>query len=50
MEKIPCARCGIFFTPRNIKQYTYSTDPCQQAKKTAWHRSRLKTDIDYKAG
>lgn len=50
MEEIPCAQCGNFFIPRNSKQATCSADPCQQARKTAWHRSRLKTDPEYKEG
>ncbi|MDH3348410.1 MAG: hypothetical protein OEM02_10000 [Desulfobulbaceae bacterium] len=37
-------------TLQNIKHHCSAADPCQQARKTAWHRSGLKTDSEYKAG
>lgn len=50
MEEIPCAQCGKFFLPRNSKQFTCLDAPCQQARKTAWHRNKMNTDPEYKAG
>jgi len=48
MEQVPCVHCGKFFIPRNRKQ-NYGTEPdCQRARKAAWQRYKMKTDVDYR--
>ena len=48
MDEIPCVHCGKFFIPRNRKQ-NYGTEPdCQRARKAAWQRYKMKTDVDYR--
>ena len=48
MEQVPCVHCGKFFIPRNRKQ-NYGAEPdCQRARKAAWQRYKMKTDVDYR--
>ena len=48
MDEIPCVHCGKFFIPRNRDQ-NYCTDAdCQRARKAAWQRYKMKTDVDYR--
>ena len=49
MEPMPCFHCATVFTPRNRKQYYCSRPECQQARKAAWQRMKMKTDPDYRA-
>lgn len=52
MEQIQCVHCGDFFdpSPRHRNQTACREKQCQRAKKRAWHRFKLKTDPDYRAG
>ena len=51
MEQIPCTYCGDFFdpSPRHKNQTACKKLKCQQAKKAAWQRFRMKTDPVYNA-
>ena len=48
MEEIPCVHCGTFFIPRNRKQNYCTETDCQRARKAAWQRYKMKTDVDYR--
>lgn len=50
MEPIPCFHCAAVFIPRNKKQYYCTRPECQQARKAAWQRMKMKTDPEYRAG
>lgn len=52
MEQIQCVHCGTFFdvSPRHRNQTACRKKECQRARKKAWHRFKLKTDPDYRAG
>jgi len=51
MEQIPCTYCGVFFdpSPRHKNQTACKRLKCQQAKKAAWQKFRIKTDPVYNA-
>jgi hypothetical protein len=51
MEQIPCFYCGDFFdpSPRHKNQSACKKVKCQRAKKAAWQRHRIKTDLIYAA-
>jgi hypothetical protein len=51
MEQIPCFYCGGFFdpSPRHKNQSACKKVKCQRAKKAAWQRHRIKTDLIYAA-
>ena len=49
MDEIPCVHCGKFFIPRNRKQNYCTEADCQRARKAAWQRYKMKTDVDYRA-
>jgi hypothetical protein len=49
MDEIPCVHCGKFFIPRNRNQNYCTEADCQRARKAAWHRYKMKTDVDYRA-
>ena len=49
MERIPCAHCNKFFTPRNRKQKFCNKANCQKARKAAWQRNKMAADPDYEA-
>ena len=49
MDEIPCVHCGKFFIPRNRKQNYCTKADCQCARKAAWQRYKMKTDVDYRA-
>ena len=48
MDEIPCVHCGKFFIPRNRKQNYCTKADCQRARKAAWQRYKMKTDVDYR--
>ncbi len=48
MDEIPCVHCGKFFSPRNRKQNYCTETDCQRARKAAWQRYKMKTDVDYR--
>ena len=48
MEEIPCVHCGTFFIPRNRDQNYCTEADCQRARKAAWQRYKMKTDVDYR--
>lgn len=48
MEQIPCVHCGTFFIPRNRRQNYCTEEECQHARRTAWQRHKMKTDVDYR--
>ena len=48
MDEIPCVHCGKFFIPRNRKQNYCTETDCQHARKAAWQRYKMKTDVDYR--
>ena len=48
MEEIPCVHCGTFFIPRNRAQNYCTEGDCQRARKAAWQRYKMKTDVDYR--
>jgi len=49
MKKIPCYHCGRYFIPdpRQKNQRYCSEKKCQRARKSAWQRSRMKSDPVY---
>ena len=51
MEQILCTYCGDFFdsSPRHKNQTACKKLKCQQAKKAAWQRFKMKTDSIYSA-
>ena len=51
MEQIPCVYCGSFFdpSPRHKNQTACKKEKCQKAKKAAWQRHKMKTDLIYAA-
>ena len=49
MDESPCVHCGKFFIPRNRKQNYCTEADCQRARKAAWQRYKMKTDVDYRA-
>ena len=49
MDEIPCVHCGKFFIPRNRNQNYCTEADCQRARKAAWQRYKMKTDVDYRA-
>ena len=51
MAEIECVYCGDFFegSPRHKNQTACKKKQCQNAKKAAWQRYKLKTDPDYRA-
>ena len=51
MEQIPCFYCGSFFdpSPRHKNQTACKKEKCQKAKKAAWQRRKMKTDLIYAA-
>lgn len=49
MPEIICNNCGRSFISRNCDQSTCSDRPCQRARKTDWHRNKMKIDPEYKA-
>ena len=48
MDEIPCVHCGKFFIPRNRNQNYCTEADCQRARKAAWQRYKMKTDVDYR--
>ena len=48
MDEIPCVHCGKFFIPRNRNQNYCIEADCQRARKAAWQRYKMKTDVDYR--
>ena len=48
MDDIPCVHCGKFFIPRNRNQNYCTEADCQRARKAAWQRFKMKTDVDYR--
>ena len=48
MDEIPCVHCGKFFIPRNRNQNYCTKAGCQRARKAAWQRYKMKTDVDYR--
>jgi len=48
MDEIPCVHCGKFFIPRNRDQNYCTEADCQRARKAAWQRYKMKTDVDYR--
>lgn len=48
---IRCAHCGRHFipTPRVKHQRYCGSKECQRARKTLWHREKMRTDSDYQA-
>ena len=51
MAEIECVYCGDFFegSPRHKNQTCCKKKECQNAKKAAWQRHKLKTDPEYRA-
>jgi len=51
MVEIECVYCGDFFegSPRHKNQTACKKIKCQNAKKAAWQRYKMKTDPDYRA-
>ena len=51
MEQIPCTYCGDFFdpSPRHKNQTACKKTVCQNAKRAAWQRYKLKHDPVYRA-
>ena len=51
MAEIECVYCGDFFerSPRHKNQTACNKKECQNAKKAAWQRYKMKTDSDYRA-
>jgi len=51
MEQIPCIYCGDFFdpSPRHKNQSACKKTVCQNAKRAAWQRYKLKHDPVYRA-
>ncbi|MBW1916355.1 MAG: hypothetical protein JRI86_15720 [Deltaproteobacteria bacterium] len=51
MVEIECVYCGDFFegSPRHKNQTACKKRKCQNAKKAAWQRHKMKTDPDYRA-
>ena len=51
MEKIQCCGCGGYFipSPRQKNQRYCRKKECQQARKAAWQREKMKRDSDYRA-
>ena len=51
MVEIECVYCGDFFegSPRHKNQIACKKRKCQNAKKAAWQRYKMKTDPDYRA-
>ena len=51
MVEIECVYCGDFFegSPRHKNQTACKQKECQNAKKAAWQRYKIKTDSDYRA-
>jgi len=51
MNKVRCAHCRCLFVPNHrIKNQHYCNKrECQRARKSAWQRRKLETDLDYKA-
>ena len=50
MAQIPCCHCGTFFTPSpRHKNQAYCMEPaCRRARKAAWKRNKMQTDLDYR--
>ena len=51
MAEIECVYCGDFFegSPRHKNQTACNKKECQNAKKAAWQRYKMKTDPEYRA-
>ena len=51
MAEIECVYCGDLFegSPRHKNQTSCCKKECQRAKKAAWQRYKLKTDLEYRA-
>jgi hypothetical protein len=51
MAEIECVYCGDFFegSPRHKNQTCCKKKECQNTKKAAWQRHKMKTDPEYQA-
>lgn len=51
MAEIECVYCGDFFegSPRHKNQTACKKKECQNTKKAAWQRHKMRTDPDYRA-
>jgi hypothetical protein len=51
MEKIPCGHCGRYFIPNpRQKNPRYCREKaCQRARKAAWQREKMASDLHYRA-
>jgi hypothetical protein len=51
MEKIPCCHCGRYFSPspRQKNQLYCNEKACQRARKAAWQREKMASDLAYRA-